>query len=532
MAEENGASFLEIIACRAREIGSKTAFTFSGKAHSFTELWEGIQRFGSYLISIGLQHGDRVVLALPNGLDFFFAFYGIQLAGGIAVPLFPGSGPERILSITTLCDAAYAVLSDDDTKSNVFEFLKAHSIRRPQTLSVAESLDQNPMSDFPKTNPEDIAYIQYTSGSTGNPKGVMLSHKNLITNIHQMIKGMEIGPDDIFVSWLPVYHDMGLILMTMVPFYLAAETHLLSTNIRNILDWLNVIDELRATFTAAPDFAYRLVLRYLGNERKFNLKSLRVALNAAEPVRSRTVEEFERVFNLKNIMTAGYGLAEATVGVCMSAPGRGIHTDPRGFVSVGKPFLDVEIQILQQGKPVSMGETGEIAIHSPANTHGYWNNPDETEKLFWKEGYILSGDLGYLDSKGELFIVGRSKSIIKRWGETISPQEIEEIIDNLPGVRFSAVVGIDKGGIEGEQIYIFVEIRPGIAKTESKMYDFILNAVQAIYKCLGYRPGRVYLLKPHSIPKTDNGKIRYTLLKERYLNGDLGREKLILYPNN
>ena len=141
MAEENGTTLLEIIARQAHEIGGKTAFTFSGKAFSFTELWEGIQRFGMYLISLGLHHGDRVVLSLPNGSDFFFAFYGTQLAGGIAVPLFPGSGPERILSISTLCDATYVVLPDNDSSNIMFEFLKARSISRLQVFSVADSLE-------------------------------------------------------------------------------------------------------------------------------------------------------------------------------------------------------------------------------------------------------------------------------------------------------------------------------------------------------------------------------------------------------
>ncbi|MEJ2513342.1 MAG: AMP-binding protein, partial [Anaerolineales bacterium] len=314
-------------------------------------------------------------------------------------------------------------------------------------------------ADIPiPNNPDGIAFIQYTSGSTGNPKGVMITHHNLLTNIQQMVIGMEITLQEIFISWLPVYHDMGLILKTMVPFYLGAVVHLLETNLKDVGTWLQAIQDNKGTFTAAPDFAYRLCLRQIDPEQ-YDLSSLRVALNAAEPVRYSTIRDFEEAFRIPNTMVAGYGLAEATVGVSMWKPGAAALVDSNGHVSVGKPFPGVDILIVDGGKVLDFGQIGEIAIRSQANSLGYYQNPEQTGLLHWRDQYYLSGDLGYLDQERNLFIVSRKKNIIKRAGETISPQEIEEIVDRFPDIRYSAAVGIDSGGIEGEQVYIFAEVR-------------------------------------------------------------------------
>ncbi len=380
---------------------------------------------------------------------------------------------------------------------------------------------------FPTIQPDDIAFLQYTSGSTGNPKGVMFTHANLLTNVRQMIAGMEITEQDIFVSWLPVYHDMGLILKTMVPFYLAAETHLLPTNLRDVRLWLETIQLHKATFTAAPDFAYRLVLSRI-QENEYDLSSLRVALNAAEPVRASTIHEFENRFGLRNVMTAGYGLAEATVGVSMSKPGQPPKVDERGIVSVGKPFPGIEVKIVEQGETFSPRQIGEIFIKSPANCKGYYNNPEATENLF-QDNFVVSGDLGFLDEEGNLYIAGRRKNIIKHLGQTIVGQELEEIVDDMPGVRFSAAVGIDRGRLEGEQVYLFAVMRnQGSPETWEEL---TLQIVEAVHARLGIRPARVVFLNTHGIPRTHNGKIQHVLLREQYLSGQLKDDGLILYPD-
>jgi len=255
------------------------------------------------LLDKGLNHQERVVIALPNGEDFFFAFYGVQRAGGIAVPLFPDSSVERIDAIARSCEAKIVVLPGESPKKE--QLVSQGYI----CLNIFDSQATPVSSEFPQVQADDIAFLQYTSGSTGNPKGVMLTHDNLLTNMRQMIKGMEITEEDVFVSWLPAYHDLGLIIMTMIPFYLADVVHLLPASLQNIRDWFKTIESTHGTFTAAPDFAFRLCLRHADTLRKYDISSLRVALNAAEPVRAATIADFESAFGLERVVVAGYGLA-------------------------------------------------------------------------------------------------------------------------------------------------------------------------------------------------------------------------------
>lgn len=516
----------ELLAYRADVSPTKTAFTFNGIPSTFEELWRGVNRFAAYLQKLGVEHHECVVIAMPNSKEFFFAFYGTQRAGGIAVPIFPGSGVERIFSIAQLCDAKVIVMPWRVNATEMLEIQQRGVHHGLSIVTVEQSFQEKEQLDFPTIYPEDTAFIQYTSGSTGNPKGVMLSHANLLTNVRQMIGGMEITEQEIFVSWLPVYHDMGLILKTMVPFYLAAETHLLPTDLRDVNPWLKTIQECKATFTAAPDFAYRLVLNRV-QSGEYDLSSLRVALNAAEPVRAATIDEFEKRFGLKRVMTAGYGLAEATVGVSMSKPGESPKVDERGIVSVGKPFPDVEIRIIDEDKVLAAGKFGEIFIQSKANCQGYYNNLEETRNLF-HDGFIASGDIGYLDQDGELYINGRKKNIIKHLGQTIAAQELEEIVDAMPDVRFSAAIGIDRGRLEGEQVYLFAEVRE--SGSVDMWEELTFQIVEAIHARLGIRPARVMFLKPRGIPRTYNGKIQHVLLKEQFLSGKLKDDTLILYP--
>lgn len=523
-------TLLQMLENRAKHRGNETAFTFNGKPSTFSQIWHGINGFAGYLLNKGLRPGDRVILALPNGEDFFTAFYGIMRAGGVSVPIYPDSGPDRVLSIARLCQARSVVIPSTQQPESYRCSTQNRGVKT-SVVTVSESLGFQKTSNFPRIHPDDVAFIQYTSGSTGNPKGVQLSHANLIKNITQMILGMGITEKDIFVSWLPVYHDMGLILKTMVPFYMGARLVLLPTNLINLRHWVETIHKHRATFTAAPDFAYRLLLVYIKDHDVYDLSSLRIALNAAEPVRAKTVVDFEEKFHLKNVMMPAYGLAEATVGVSMWRPGEKIKVDTRGFVSIGKPFPEIEMGILFKNQLAGPNQTGEIIVKSPANTNGYFNNYEETSRLFWREEYIRTGDAGYYDREGDFFIIGRKKNIIIHSGQNISPQEIEEVIDTLPYVRYSAAVGIDRGRTEGEQAYVFAEIRTRKSTDAEKLHKISVDIVSLFYNRFGFRPGRIYLVKPRTIPLTPNGKKQYSRLKKLFQEGTLRKKDLLLYPS-
>ncbi len=515
-------NLLDVIARRASDEPGRTAFIYEKEEFSFKDLWQAVRRFARLCRDRGLARGDRVVLALPNGLDFFAAFYGIQCAGGVAVPLYPGSGIERLRSVASLCEAKAVVRPSLTINQDVLDFPVWH---------VEESSRLEPVRNPLEVGGKELSFIQYTSGSTADPKGVELTHAGLMTNIEQLVAGFEIVPEDIFVSWLPVYHDMGLILMTMVPFCVGNKLILLPTGGSGLRNWFEVISKHKGTFTAAPDFAYRNGLHLTKRTTAPDLSSLRVALNAAEPVRTSTIADFEETFGVTNVMTPAYGLAEATVGVSTWPVGSPIKVDTRGFVSVGRPFPKVEIGIWGDGAFSGPGEVGEILVRSPALCRGYHNNTEATASLFRQGGFIGTGDLGYRDDDGDLFIVGRSKEIIIQMGETLSPQEVEEAVEGISFVRSSAAIGVDRGRIEGEQVYLFAEVRTAKSTSENRLQEMIVEIVGAIRNRLGFRPGRVYLVTPKAIPRTLNGKLRRGELKRRYMDGTLRRSGEILFPD-
>jgi acyl-CoA synthetase (AMP-forming)/AMP-acid ligase II len=516
------------------ETPGKAAFTFHNEPPcTYRELWEKIASFARFLLHGGLKPREHVIIAIPNSREFFYAFWGTQLAGGVAVPVFPGSGIERIISLAELCNAMFIVISKYFREDRAGELKGQVEETGREVISIENSQTEKSKEIFPAVCAGDVAFIQFSSGSVGDPKGVQLTHAALMVNIEQMIEGMEITTKDRFVSWLPVYHDMGLILMTMVPFYLGLELVLLPTGLNYFKSWLRTVQERKATFTAAPDFAYRMCLIYIRDAESYDLSSLRVALNAAEPVRSSTIERFEERFRLNNVLLPAYGLAEATVGVCSWKRGEKIKVGSRGFVSVGKPFPGVEMRVVKGGRPAEPGETGEIRVKSKASTTGYLGNVKATRRLFDRSRFIRTGDLGYVDESGDFFIVGRKKSIIIQGGFNISSREVEEFVDGFSFARRSAAVGIDRGSAEGEQVYIFIEVNPGRKRIgeEGVFRDLAIEVVEGFDRVFGFKPGRVYLLKTGSIPMTYNGKIRYGRLRENYIKGVLKENDSILFPD-
>ncbi len=457
----------EMLAGRAEDSPDQLAYTFDGRHWTYVEVWEEAGRAASWLAATGVRRGDRVLIALENGPAFFAAFYGAQWLGATAVPVFPGLGEaqrarfaERSRAVQAITEAAWP-----------------------------DAVKPPPLAD---AHPDDIAFLQYTSGSTGESKGVMLSHRNVLINVEQMVAGMRITPEDRFVSWLPTYHDMGLILMTIVPFALGAELHVLPTSLRRVATWFETIAAVGGTVTASPDFAYRLALRRV--DPTVDISSLRMALNAAEPVRAKTIAAFDERIGREGVMVAGYGLAECTVGVTTWPPGTRPSVDERGIVSVGPPFPHIDLQIANDG---------EILVRSPANAAGYDDDPESTTETFGTDGYVRTGDLGFLDTDGNVYIEGRKKEIIIVGGRNLAPQEITAIVDDRPEVRMSAAVGIDRGDLAGEQLHVVAEVR-----SVSDPHALSVDITADLWTQLAIRPARVHLVPPGTIPLTPNGKVR------------------------
>lgn len=538
------ATVLHLLERRARDEPERIAFTFGGSRYGFGDVARGLRSVASRLLRRGAAPGDRVLVLLPNGPGFFAAFYGAQRAGAVPVPLFAESGSERVRDLAAACGVRFVALPAEST-AGVADRLESQGL---EVLVVAEDLggvlERPEPSRWPPVEADDTAFLQYTSGSTGEPKGVVIRHAELVVNVRQMIAGMEITERDVFVSWLPVHHDMGLILMTMVPFWVGAELHLLPSRLTEVRPWLAAVAEHGGTFTAAPDFAWRLCLRAVRDASQYDLSSLRVALNAAEPVRPQTLRRFHETFGLDRVMVPGYGLAEATVGVSMQPPGSAPAVSERGFVALGRPFPGIAVHVVRSGlesgagdggsarteeAPAAPGEVGEIVVESPANTRGYFRDPQATEALFWRPGCIRTGDLGYRSRDGELFLVGRSKNIILQAGRNLAPQEIEAAVEALPFVRRAAAVGVDRGDAAGEQAHVFVELRRAAPPPEEAMQEWVVQVVESVHRRLGLRPGRVLLVRPRTIPLTPNGKVRHAALRTAWEEGGVD-EAAVLFP--
>jgi acyl-CoA synthetase (AMP-forming)/AMP-acid ligase II len=522
-------TLVEMLRFRGENAASTEAFVFDSKVYSFSDVWEGAQRVATLLHKAGVSQGHTVVLVAPNGPEFFWGFYGALLLGAAPAPVFPGSGAERVQTFARLCEASAICCATELDHLYSAASQLPQSERRPTFVVIGDARHEETALELATLRADDLAFLQYTSGSTGNPKGVQLTHRCLLTNSFQMIEGMEITTSDIFVSWLPAHHDMGLILKTIVPFLLPAPLILLPTTLTRVSSWFEAINDYRGTFTAAPDFAWRLATRFIRDADRFDLSTLRVGLNAAEPVRASTIDRFEERFNLSRVVVPGYGLAEATVGVSMQKPGTPYIVDNRGFVSIGQYFPQVEAQIVDDaGEPTD--DVGELVISSPANTAGYFRNTDATQQLFWKPGWIRTGDLAYRNDDGDVFVISRKKNIIIQGGRNLAPQELEETVEGLKFVRRSAAVGVDRGGSEGEQAYIFVELRQSAPPDESTLDEMAVQVVESLFESIGLRPGRVLFLRPRSIPMTPNGKIRYPELRSAYLSKSMHTDGSLVYP--
>lgn len=525
-------SLIHLLEHRAAATPGQVAFEFADEPCTYADLWRALDLFAACLVRHGVRPGDHVVLCLPNGGEFFAALYGAQRAGATPAPIATESGPERVLAIAGLCGARAVVMPSATPAARLDAFRALCEPRSLPVVTVLESRDDSTARDFPVVKADDVALVQYTSGSTGDPKGVQLTHAAILTNLRQMQLGMEITAKEVFVTWLPLHHDMGLILTTMMPFLVGARLILLPVRQASTRHWFEAIERHRGTYTAAPDFSYRLCLGNIDRLKKYDLSSLRIVLNAAEPVRAGTVKAFEEAFGLEHVMRPAYGLAEVAVGVSMWPPdGKAVKVDDHGFVSVGPGFPGVELAIRDENGDCAPGTVGEIAVRSPSATRGYLNNPEATAELFWPDGYFRTGDLGYLDADGDLFVVGRSKNIIIQAGRNIAPQEVEEAVDALPCVRRSAAVGIDRRRVEGEQLYVFAEAR-GPRDAPAEAFEAMTrDIVQAVNSHLGLRPARVYLLGHGAIPRTDTGKTRYGHLGEQYRSGALRAAGHILFPD-
>ncbi|HUG36165.1 MAG TPA: AMP-binding protein [Candidatus Limnocylindrales bacterium] len=512
MTAVTAATLTDLLGQRAAADPETPYFHLFGQAVTYGHMWRESGRYAAGFRKLGIGPGDKVCLVYPTCAEFFYTFFGALRIGAIPVPLYPTLGVEGTANIFRDSDAV-AVATIGWFRKGVEESRDA----APNVRHVVEPTDLESDGPIPVVAPareDDTAFLQYTSGSTGQPRGVVLSHANVCRTVAFMAEAAQLTRDDVVVSWLPLYHDMGLIGCAFTPPTTGSPLYLLPPDLRSPRTWLELITEVRATFTVSPDFGYRQCARNIPDTTDLDLSSLKQALSGAEPVRLSTIEAFEERFGVPNVITPCYGLAEATLAVAIWPRGIPRRIDRSGkFLSVGQPCRGVSVRIVQDDRVVGPDAEGEILVRSPGVMQGYYNNPEATRAVLSADGWLRTGDLGFVDAEGYLFITGRVKDLIILGGENLIPSDVEEIVDGVPGVRYSAAVGIESHRAVSQRLHVVAEVRDGAAAPET-LPELVRDIVQRVHRARGHRPAKVLLVRPGTIPKTSSGKIQRSRLAE------------------
>jgi 1-acyl-sn-glycerol-3-phosphate acyltransferase len=525
------------------------------EAITYDQLWSDARAIAGGLQQQGLRLGDTIALMLPTSRDYFGAFFGILLAGGIPVPLYP---PARLSQIEEhvrrhagiLANAAATTLITTTEMRRLAAVLRLHapSLHKIATVDELRSAHAEPL--HVDTHAGATALLQYTSGSTGQPKGVVLTHANILANIAALGRALDVRGEDSFVSWLPLYHDMGLIGAWLGTLYFGLPLIVMSplTFLARPLRWLEAIDRHRATLSAAPNFAYELCLKRVSDSEieGLDLSTWRIAMNGAEAVMAETLtrfhERFARCRLSRSALTPVYGLAECSVGLTVPPLGRGPLIDviardlfvqkgiatPAGgdvnsvlsFVSCGRPLPQHEVRILDNaGRPVGERCEGRLEFRGPSATRSYHRNPEATDRLI-HDGWLDSGDRAYV-AGGEVYVTGRIKDIIIRAGRHIYPDELEAAVGAIPGVRKGcvAVFGSKDAQTGTERVIVLAETRVEKAQERQALREAILAAAVRV---IGEPPDDIALAAPHTVLKTSSGKIRRAASRELYESGRYG----------
>jgi len=520
----------------------------------YTALGQGAARVSARLNRKGLRPGDRMALMLPTGPDYFYSFFGILAAGGIPVPIYPPARPQQIEEhlrrhAHILTNAGVDFLITVPQAGTVAQLLR---IQVPSIRGLLTSDDPDAGEsrwDPYRPAPDVIAFLQYTSGSTGDPKGVILTHADLLANIRAMGQAKGPGPNDIFVSWLPLYHDMGLIGAWLGSLYFGVPLIVMSplAFLARPLRWLEAIHRHRGTLSAAPNFAYGLCLTRISDAalEGLDLSTWRWALNRAEPISPRTLRRFAERFApcrlRREAITPVYGLAEAAVGLAFPPAGRGPRIDcidRRRFaqsghalplsgddptamevVALGSPLPGYRVRVVDaQGRELPERHEGLLQFQGPSATQGYYANPEATAHLI-RAGWHDTGDRAYL-AGGDIHLTGRVKDLIIRGGRNIYPYELEQAVGAIPGVRSGCVAAFSAADPKtgSERLVIVAETREWDPDRRRTLERTVRECTGNL---LGLPPDEVVLVPPRTVLKTSSGKLRRGAIRERYLAGRL-----------
>ena len=522
---------------------------------SYARLRDRARSVAAGLAASDVHPGESVAVMLPTSVEYFAVFMGVLFAGAVPVPLYPPSRPAQLddylrRQIGILENAQATALVTISEAARVARVLRSPvaSLRLVKTVADLETRGWNDVR--PPARPADVALLQYTSGSTGSPKGVVLTHADLLANVRAMARAAAADSNDVFVSWLPLYHDMGLIgawlgsLCIGFPLVVMSPLSFLARPAR----WLRAISDHHATLSGGPNFGFELCARKARDEDLdgVDLSSLRMLFNGAEPVSADTLDRFRDRFVMYGLRPEAiapvYGLAEAAVGLAFPPPGRrplvdriereplvgaGVAipaTDSDGtlrVVACGQALAGYEMRVVDgAGNVVGDRHEGRIEFRGPSATQGYFRNVEETRRLFDGE-WLDTGDLGYL-AAGDIYLTGRAKDLIIRAGRNLHPEALERAVSDLAGVRAGCVAAFAVPDPEAgtERLVVAAETREHDVAAREDIRAAIVNVTVDI---LGTPPDEVVLLEPGRVPKTSSGKIRRAACRELYERGTLAR---------
>ncbi len=555
------ASLVDLVLLYAESAKEKPHIYFQhedGKEEVITygDLLNNALRVAASLQARGLRKGETVAIMQPTTPLFFYTFFGVQIAGGIPVPIYPPFRPHMIEAYAKteariLKNAEVRILVTFERAEKLSRLLQSFVPSLKFVVTATELLADKTLAVPMKTAADQFAFIQYTSGSTNDPKGVVLTHDNLLANIRGYGKALKITPEDVAVSWLPLYHDMGLIgawlgsLYHGIPLVLMTPFSFLMHPER----WLWAIHYHRGTLSGAPNFAYEMCVRKLdhGLLEGLDLSSWRVAANGAEKVYARTLQQFNEKFIPyglpKTTLTPMYGLAESTVALTIpdidsefrvdyinrkifeeQKRAEPIEEDGLAFVGCGKPIPGHEIRVVDEAlKPLPERNVGRLQFRGPSTMQGYYHNVEATKAVSY-DGWVDSGDLAYIADQ-EVFIAGRRKDLIIKGGRNLYPVEIEELIGQVKGVRQGcvAVFSITDDVARSEKLIAVAETREKNKIVREAMIDEIKSAVTALQDVT---LDEVVLVAPHVVPKTSSGKLQRAACKALYIQEKLTKWQL------
>ncbi len=526
----------QLLKYAANEYPKHKAIHFMGKEMTFKTLYKKTLQFAAYLQHLGVKKGDRVAVMLPNIPQTVISFYAILQAGAIAVPVNPlyqereiefimkDSGAKVIITLDMLYNRVERVMKQTDLehiivtsikdylpfpKNIVYPFIQAKEQGKPPTITSSNSTHlytqtlkskESVLKEVPINFEEDIAILQYTGGTTGFPKGVILTHQNLVANTsmcRQWLYKMEKGKEKM-LAVMPLFHVYGL--MTVLVLSVMEVYKMILVPKFDASGLLKTIHKQKPTvFPGAPTIYIGLMNH--PDISQYDLSSIKGAISGSAPLPVEVIEKFEEKTGGK--IVEGYGLTETSPVTHVNFLWD--NEIVKGSIGVPWPGTDAAIFSLESGEILPVGEVGELAIKGPQVMKGYWNNDEETNKVL-KDGWLLTGDIAYMDEKGYFYIVDRKKDIIIAGGFNIYPREIEEVLYEHPAVMEASVVGV-KDPYRGETVKAFIVLREGMTVTEEELNQFMRR------KLASFKVPRIYEFR-EELPKTAVGKVLRRQLKK------------------